>query len=58
MSIEAGQVWRGAVSGREILILKTDEDAVQYRDLKYGTVFAVSRKAFERYDVYMIQVAP
>lgn len=51
MKIEKGMKFRGNVNGREIEILKADNQQVQYRDCKCGTVFTVGRKAFEHWNI-------
>lgn len=51
MEIERGMVFRGNKNGREVQILSANEIQVQYKDLKYGTVFMVGRELFERLDI-------
>lgn len=51
MVIERGTVFRGNKNGREVKILSANAIQVRYRDLKYGTVFAVGRELFERLDI-------
>lgn len=48
---KVGQIWIGNENNRKIEILKIEFDRVQYRDLKYGTVFNMSKKVLQRCDI-------
>lgn len=53
MKIKKGMKFRDNVNRREIEIIKADNQIVQYRDCRYGTVFTftIERKAFERWNI-------
>lgn len=47
MELERGMIFVGSLNGREVQILSANSLQVQYRDIKYGTVFTVGRELFE-----------
>lgn len=55
MQVKKGMRFIGNISGRKIEIIEAYTDIVKYRDLKYNTVFVVSRKAFEQCDITQIK---
>lgn len=55
MDIKAGEIFKGNRSGRQIKILKVDENEVTYKELEYGTVFTVGRKMFEHLAITKVE---
>lgn len=55
MKVERGMILRAKKNSRRIEILDASDWYVKYRDLKYSTVFKISRALFERSDLELIE---
>ena len=55
MIYKQGDILRAKANGREIEILKAENNFYTYRDLKYGTVFTFNKKVLERSQLEIVK---